>query len=63
MAFKMRGNPFKRNFPSDIKSSPTKWINFVIAGVSALAKAGAKKETGPSTDPTSEFGKMKFGSK
>ena len=63
MAFKMKGDPFKRNFPNDLKSSPTKWINFLIMGVSALASASKKKETGPAKDPASEFSTMKFGNK
>ena len=61
MAFKMKGNPFQRNFPKDIKPAPTKWINFVISGISALAGA-SKKDDSPKTDPTKEFSKIKYGS-
>tara|TARA_Y100001963_G_scaffold28370_1_gene38590 strand:- start:13 stop:315 length:303 start_codon:yes stop_codon:yes gene_type:complete len=42
MAFKMKGNPFQRNYPDYIKPAPTKWINFVIQGISAIANASKK---------------------
>ncbi len=43
MAFKMKGNPMQRNFPNDIKPAPTKWINFIISGISAVAGAAKKR--------------------
>jgi len=63
MAFKMKGNPFQRNFPKDIKNSPTKWINFVIGAATALAKTGVKKHQPGGGDPTDDFSKIKFGNK
>tara|TARA_R100000742_G_C4271006_1_gene89819 strand:+ start:768 stop:1034 length:267 start_codon:yes stop_codon:yes gene_type:complete len=42
MAFKMKGNPFQRNFPNDIKPSPTKIVSLIIGGISAIAQAAKK---------------------
>tara|TARA_R110002012_G_scaffold33956_1_gene98786 strand:+ start:196 stop:483 length:288 start_codon:yes stop_codon:yes gene_type:complete len=62
MAYKMKGSPFQRNFPNDIKKpAPTKWINFVIQGISAIASAAKKdkEQRKAATDKALEASKAK----
>jgi hypothetical protein len=46
MAFKMKGHELPG--PNQRKEAPTKWINFVIQGISAIA--GAAKKNKEKTD-------------
>jgi hypothetical protein len=41
MAYKMKGSPMQRNFPNDIKPSPTKWIGLAISAIASIASAAA----------------------
>ena len=42
MAFKMKGHELPG--PNQRKQAPTKWINFLISGISAIAGAAKKKK-------------------
>ena len=42
MSFKMKGHELPG--PNQRKGAPTKWINFVISGISALASAAKKNK-------------------